>query len=635
MSTWQFVDSIASSPAVRLDLHSMTGGLMLGGEPELSPPQMRRATVSSMLADGDLIPAEAFANRVVKLSLRVLQATTDLAADKLQVLARELSRQPGNILRVTVGSNPVFFRTFPAPDAAYQLLLMAPNRGLVSLEIPCDPFGYGLKETLPAVTVYNDPAEGLTLNSNPYFETDVSGWTPTGGTFVRSTAQFHEGAASGLLTPDGVSSGASAGTTPNSPAVEGLDYWASAWVRCAVARNVSVNINWRTAGGSLISVSTGTVAVAATTWTLVQVSGTAPATTAQLTMSVSMSSTPPASNTLHVDEARVRQIGGPGGMYLDIAAPKGDVETPLSLTVGGTVGTGGGGSGGQIATGIAVRRRGTPSAAPLVLQAEAMTQGTNTTTQANSPLMSGPTGNNYSRCTFGSPGMLDRLSTVTRFPAVASNDARGRYRVYARVRQTVGTDVIDMRLLWGSTAVQVTNATTRLPADTGAGAPTIKYVDLDVVQIPVGYDPVTDGLTGVELATEGLFLKLQAQRVSGSGSLDVDLLLFWPVDDRASLTSFPAVQNTPSDVFVVDGGPEPAAYCLGASGQIVSTAPVQISGTGAMLTPGRANRIYVARDLGTSTSTAPAGAGDQITGTLTVVPSYMPRYVFPLKPVST
>lgn len=631
MSSWQFVDSITASPTVRLDINSATGGLMLADEPDISPPQLRRATVTSMLADGELIPAAAYANRIIRLPLQLLQTSVDAAADKLQALARELTRRPGNFLRVTVGSSPVFFSTFPAPDAAYRLMVKGPQRGTATLEIPCGPFGLGLEETLPAVTVYNDPAEGATLNANPYFETDVSSWTFTGTSFVRSTAQLHEGVASGFLTPDGVSSGASA-SAENVPATEGVDYWASAWVRCAVARNVTVNINWRTAAGSLISVSSGTTAVLANTWTLLRIVATAPATTAQLNMSVSMSTTPPASNTLFIDEARVRRAGSSGAMYLDIASPKGDVETPLYLQLGGTLGTGGGGGQGRRNVGITVRRRGTPSNLPLVLQAENMTQGTDTTVQANSALFSGGGTNNFSRCTFVTGAMSTRLSGT--WPPTAGTDMRGTYRAFVRLRQNTSADLFDVRLQYGVSGYVITNSDVRLPADSGPGAPTIKYVDLGLMQIPVGYDPVTDGLSGVELAAQGAFVAVGARRVSGSGSVDFDHVLFVPTDDRGlMLVRLPEIQTTASDTYMVEGGYRPAVYCLNVSGQLVSGQQPEISGVGQMLTPGRSNRVYLFKDLGTEA--ALTGSGDDVTGTMTVTPSYWPRYLFPLRPVST
>lgn len=633
MSTWQFVDSIASSPTVRLDLNSATGGLMLAGEPELSPPDMDRVTTASMLADGEKIPAAAFRNRVIRLPIQlVYQSTTDLAAAKLQSLARELVRQPGNILRTIIGSSPMFFRTFPAPDAAYQLMLNAPQWGNATLEIPCEPFGYGLKEALSPVAVYNDPAEGVTLNLNPYFETDASDWSTSSGTFVRSTAQSHEGAASGLFTPNGVA--ATAGpVTGKFVVAASTSYRFSVWVRCAVARNVDLGADWYTAGSVFISSATPTtVAVAANTWTLVALNATSAGTAGLADLYVAMTGTPPASNTLHIDEARARLPGSNGAMYLDIASPKGDVETPLYVSF--ATGNAGLGATGRLRSALAMRRRGTPSATPFALQAEAMTMSiADTTVQSNSALMSGA-GSNFVKVAFTtSTGMANRIQTTTRFPSSASVDARGTYRVFARVRQNTATDIFDMRLLYGSVSVQITGDTVRLPADTGPAAPTLKYVDLGLMQTPIGFDPVYDGLSGVELGAEGNFLIIQAQRVSGTGTLDIDVLLFVPADDRLEFVLWPEVQNFSTDTFVAEGGPRPAAYCLNTGGQVSPTEPIEITGGGMMITPGRTNRLYFIRDLGTGT--AQTGAGDSITATGVLTCSYYPRYLFPLRPVST
>lgn len=479
MSTWQFVDSIASSPTVRLDLNSATGGLMLASEPELSPPDMDRVTTASMLADGEKIPAAAFRNRMIRLPIQlVYQSTTDLAAAKLQALARELVRQPGNILRTIIGSSPMFFRTFPAPDAAYQLMLNAPHWGNATLEIPCEPFGYGLKEVLSQVTVTNNPAAG----SN--------------------------------------------------------------------------------------------------------------------------------------------------GMFFDVASPKGDVETPLTLTVGN--GTTGLGATGRLRSAFAVRRRGTVANYPLVLQAEAMTQGTDTTTQANSASFSG-SGNNWSRCTFATATSGQRrIYTSTTFPT-ASTDARGKYRAFVRGRKTVAGDSIDVRLQWGDVNAVVKGPLISWPGNTG-----IQYIDLGTMQIPVGYDPVYDGESGVEIATDGTYIDLYVRRNSGTGNFDMDLLLFLPADDDAGtgFVKWPTVQPATTDTFVYRGGPSPSVFCLNNLGQVRATELIEIaSGRGLMVTPNRTNRVFFVRDVGTGT--AAAGGGDSLTATHTIIPSYYPRYLFPLRPVST
>lgn len=317
---------------------------------------------------------------------------------------------------------------------------------------------------------------------------------------------------------------------------------------------------------------------------------------------------------------------GSNGLFLDITSPKGDLETPLFLTVSnGVVGTG------RRRSALAVRRRGTPSATPLFLQAESMTLAANVTTPGADATMSGA-GSNYARISYsGTTALTQRLSTATRFPSAASVDARGTYRAFARVRQNTGADVHTMRLRWGGADVQITNSTVTLPVDTGPSAPTRKLIDLGLVQIPAGYDPVERGMSGVQLATEGVFLAIDAGRTSGSGTLDVDYLMLLPVDDRAMFVDWPA--NATVTDFILEGGPSPSAYARNASAQVTSTQAVEIAGTGLMITPGITNRVFFHRDVGTGTSVA--GAGDSVTATTTLTPSYYPRYVGGFRPATT
>ena len=143
------------------------------------------------------------------------------------------------------------------------------------------------------------------LNANPYFETDVSDWTASGATsFVRSTAQAHTGTASGLLTPTGAASNTQIEAS-NVPVTPGMVLTPHAWVRCAVARTVDVGVFWYTAANAFISTSAAPTAVAATTWTELQTNVVAPATAGFARLMVRMTGTPPAGNTLHIDEATI------------------------------------------------------------------------------------------------------------------------------------------------------------------------------------------------------------------------------------------------------------------------------------------------------------------------------------------
>ncbi len=150
-------------------------------------------------------------------------------------------------------------------------------------------------------------ASSAPLNANPYFETNATGWTATGATFVRSTAQFHQGVASGLFTPNGVA------TTPQLesgtvPAVAGLQYQAAAWVRCAASRNIEIFITYQQANGTFISASGAAFPVVANTWTRITHDSPAPAGTGLALMTIFEPSTPPGSATLYVDEAQVIEL---------------------------------------------------------------------------------------------------------------------------------------------------------------------------------------------------------------------------------------------------------------------------------------------------------------------------------------
>ncbi|MET7395627.1 carbohydrate binding domain-containing protein [Dactylosporangium sp. NPDC005572] len=290
----QFVDRIGTDPTVRLDVCGDIWSLQ--ADSDLTPPAVDRAYGGSLLTDGRPVTAAAYGNRVLRLELLLLDGVTeDDAAAHVQNLTREISR-PANILRWQPGtSQPVFFRTlFPE----FGRVIWEPSQKRCSLIIPAEPFAYGVKVDLCAP-----------MNSNPYFEANVAGWTPTGGTFVRSTAQSHQGVAAGLLTPSGVASLVFALADPV-PVTPGVQYRAAAWVRCSVSRNVDLAAAWTdagganvSAGGSLNSADGVTVAVTGLTWTLLETIVVPPPGAVQASLRVRMTGTPPAGNLLYVDEA--------------------------------------------------------------------------------------------------------------------------------------------------------------------------------------------------------------------------------------------------------------------------------------------------------------------------------------------
>ncbi|RAN92664.1 hypothetical protein GAR05_06156 [Micromonospora saelicesensis] len=606
MDVLRFVDTISASPTVRLNLNNEAPWATTAVD--TSPPPLKQAWSGTLLADGERLSAAAYGNRQLRLSLELIAGSQDDSAAALQALWRELDR-PSNLLMYQPegATNPVFFRTLRSMDNSVQDY---PGTGTASLrtvevEIAAEPFAYGLKETLPQVTVYADPAEGPTLNENPFFETTASPWAGLGGSVARSTAQAHEGAASLLLTPDGVT-GTVEARSENVSVVAGDTYRVSAWVRCAVSRTFNFGVVWRTAANGFISSATTPIAVTAGTWTWLQLSATAPVTTAFAQLTVAMPSTPPVGHTVHIDEARLRSPGGQGAAYFDVTGVKGDVETPLFLRMSTDTAV--------RQSLFAVRRRGTPSAAPFVLPAEAMSAGTDTALGAsNDPLMSGA-GQNYLRTSFATNTAMVARATADPWPATTSDDVRGTYRVFARVRRNTGSDAINLQLSWGIGISNVLGDVVALPS---AAVTDPIYVDLGFVAFPVGQDPVTDGLSGDTLPVRGMQIILRAQRATGGGSLDIDHLVFVPADDRLMIaTIYPDSGGTAQ---ILDSA-RTMIYNVGAGGEVRPATLAQIVGGPPLVSPDQANRVVFLPNIIQSFLAS-------ITASTDVTPYYWPRYL--------
>ncbi|MDG4792019.1 carbohydrate binding domain-containing protein [Micromonospora sp. WMMD1102] len=611
----RFVDTVSSTAATRLDLR--VAPFSVQSDTEFGMPELRRSAVSTLLVDGERYPAAAYDNRLITLVLKVIDASEDATAALLQTLYRELDR-PSNVLRYQPGTSaPIFFRTFRAGPSS---VIWDPVQKQVVARIPAEPFAVGLPETTGALTVYNDPGlPGGDLNANPYFETNAASWTGVGGTVARSTAQFHEGAASLLLTPDGVTATVEA-RSEMVPVAVGQRYRASVWVRCSSARSITLALVWFNSIGGTITAATQSASVSAGVWTLIEFERSAPdlpSIATQARIAVSLASTPPAGHTTWIDEARLRLVGAGGGMYADLPDILGDVETPLRVTIpqGGTLL-----DTNQMSL-MAIRRRGTPSGAPMLLQAESLTQGGGTTVQTNSSDASGP-GGNYSRCTFAS--VDPRLSSDV-WPLMDTPDVRGRYRVLARIRTTVATDVIYATIRWGLNAYIAGLAETSVGWDGTAGSTAWRIVDLGLISFPSGADPTVDGLTGSPLPARGQFLRLDARRQSGTGNLDIDYLLFVPADDRLLIVRWNDIKNNEGGDVVIDSAQE-VVYGIRNGVVYGGGSPPAITGW-MYASPGTANRLYWLRSVGPLSS-------DDITNQTLLTIEYVPRYLY-VRPVAS
>jgi hypothetical protein len=143
-------------------------------------------------------------------------------------------------------------------------------------------------------------APGLVAVTNPFFETDLSGWTAQSSTLARSTTVVQpQGVASMQITPDGVAaSGGAGGTMTAAGTIQpGATYTASMWAYSPGGwSDLRPAVDWYTAGGAFISSSLGSAsAVPAGQWTFLTQSVTAPATASRAVMRARHGGTPPAS----------------------------------------------------------------------------------------------------------------------------------------------------------------------------------------------------------------------------------------------------------------------------------------------------------------------------------------------------
>lgn len=153
----QFVDSIQETPGVRLVLNDFNPFYCTFAD--WSPGPLRRASTSSMLADGDTITGSRHANRVIELTLQFKTASPDVAAAALSLLANELGRD--NILMVQHESRPTFFRTYRSSDYKLEMLNHDIDFAKQTITLVAEPYGLGLPViAVDSALVDPDPANG-------------------------------------------------------------------------------------------------------------------------------------------------------------------------------------------------------------------------------------------------------------------------------------------------------------------------------------------------------------------------------------------------------------------------------------------------------------------------------------------
>lgn len=161
------------------------------------------------------------------------------------------------------------------------------------------------------------------VNANPTFETNTSDWTNSNyATMARSTAQFHSGAASVLLTPTG--SAATPYAQTSSYAITGGSRQEfRGWFRSTTAnKTVRCYLQWYDVASALISSSTRDMTPVAGVWIWAWFSATAPLTATSVRLAIGQIATPAAGDTLYGDDLQLFAASDDDGIRIaaDIAS---------------------------------------------------------------------------------------------------------------------------------------------------------------------------------------------------------------------------------------------------------------------------------------------------------------------------
>lgn len=154
----QFVDSIDASPTVRLDLNDNSPWRC----PKFvhSPAQLRRAEGQNAMTNGGFVSSSAYGWGRVAMTLD-LSGTQDAQAAQIQLLARELDRSDNYLKYQPNGlTKPVFFIVKRSNMTDVEDREAQTPKRRINVELLCEPFALGLRESLGPFTVNNDPAAG-------------------------------------------------------------------------------------------------------------------------------------------------------------------------------------------------------------------------------------------------------------------------------------------------------------------------------------------------------------------------------------------------------------------------------------------------------------------------------------------
>jgi hypothetical protein len=352
---WFYATAITSNVSITIDWRTSRGALLSTSSASvtLAANTWTRVTVTAtapagagLAGMGPTLGSSPAAGTTIFFDDLVL--SKNLGLNSISTRWEVLGVSAPAVTSLPVGSNAVPSRITPVP-AAEQLgsaTYNAPNGATDTLTWQ-SPFVSGaavadattdlvflLSQQPPYVTASVQTADGTFESSPP------AGWTPTSATLVRSSAQHHGGAFSGLMTVVGTPSGAD--TRAFAQVVPGQPYTATFWVYSVAGfATLQMCLDWLDPTGTFISENnSGNLVIPAATWTQVSVTATAPANASGVSYGPSLRSSPANGTQIFIDDADITGPGlkvGPATQaltaVLDCGTPPNCIPTGLTYNV--------------------------------------------------------------------------------------------------------------------------------------------------------------------------------------------------------------------------------------------------------------------------------------------------------------
>lgn len=591
--------------------------------------------------------------RTIHFTQRI-EGTQPNALAKQSALARELLRQDNWLMvKIAADRDPVWFHTYRADPGSLSFENANDDparRDLWDIVVECraEPFAYGERVVLSAQTILNDAGAGQNLVPNPSFEVDVAGWGGSNATLAKTGAASFVGGSSMSLTATSaatMSASTAGGVGPipiggNQPVVASARFRAN-----TTGRSVSVAVQWYdVAGASISAVTAASGTDVSGSWTAVSGALTSPSNAAYARMILSVIS-PAISEVHYVDGVMLDpQTGtapyGDGSStgwnwtgtahasasYANaarIVLPTilGDAPSPLRLQVDPSFTNAGDGYRFMFSLHAAATEP-----LPVVWQVggtDGFTAGTDTAASSADATMSGGTRRVVSFAT--------DASMVTRISGQVPNALPlGTYKILVRVARSDTNSTFAVRLGQFVGLIYFYGDTVTMDRATSTGAGHATWLDLGEFTHPRGH-VTPDGVTGAGFAPT---ISLQAQRISGSGSLYLDAFLAVPievpdtVESRTLFSEFPTIGIGNSTGYGVFDGDSELVYGYNSIGFAESGFTAELNGSFPRAVPGASNVLHFLQQVNAAKPFFGNDTADSIAFTTSIIASYYPRWLW-------